>query len=83
MPAFHLPKTRPVKLDSVDWNMDLGTAFTMSEIVLLENAAPEPDHWQSAQLWFADNGLRTMRGCRPRAAQEAVAELLKLVQEQA
>ncbi len=55
----------------------------MSEIVLFENAVPGPDHRQLAQLWFADNGLRTMRGCRPRAAQEAVAELLKLVQEQA
>jgi hypothetical protein len=55
----------------------------VSEIVLFENAVPGPDHRQLAQLWFADNGLRTMRGCRPRAAQEAVAELLKLVQEQA
>ncbi len=53
----------------------------MSEIVLLENAAPRPDHRRMAQLWLADNRLRTMRGCPPRAAQEAVAELLKLVRE--
>ena len=55
----------------------------MSDIVLLENAPTGLDHRRLAQLWLADNRLRTMRGCRPRAAQEAVAELLKLVQEQA
>ncbi len=35
----------------------------MSEIVLLENAPTGPDHRQLAHLWFADNRLRTMRGC--------------------
>ncbi len=54
----------------------------MSEIVLLENVATGPDHRRMVQLWFADNRLRTMRGCPPRAAQEAVAELLKLVREE-
>jgi hypothetical protein len=53
----------------------------MSEIVLLENAPTGPDHRQLAQLWFADNRLRTMRGHWPRAAHNPVAELLRLVQE--
>jgi hypothetical protein len=52
----------------------------MSEIVLLENAPTGPDHRQLAQLWFADNRLRTMRAYCPRAAHNPVAELLKLVQ---
>jgi isoleucyl-tRNA synthetase len=83
------PTDKPLSVviwTTTPWTLPANLAIAVHadfDYVLLENAANGPDHRHMARLWLADNGLRTMRGCLPRAAQEAVAELLKLVQEEA